>query len=208
MCFSQLHQSIKHALTAVNDPTSDPDDDTSQMSEDMSVDLSATVCQPFTLETDNELSCPTPPNLTQKRKKSQSADSIELEKLKVLQEMSNAFQMGRSRPAADSDSTFGAQVTEELRLIKNTLIKSRVKRKIMNALYEAQECDHSDLLPSTQYQMPLVCPPPPTVQIAPSQPSPLLAYTPTQAHHQMSPPCQTYTCFSISNQPPQHNDQE
>ncbi|CAM4720421.1 unnamed protein product [Leuciscus chuanchicus] len=114
MHFLQLHQSIKDALAAVNDPTSDPDDDTSQMSEDMTEELSATVCQPSTLETDNELSSPTPPNLTQKRKKSQSTDSIELEKLKVLQEMSNAFQTGRSRPAADSDSTFGAQVTEEL----------------------------------------------------------------------------------------------
>lgn len=191
--FLQLHQSIKGALAAVNDPTSDPDDDTSQMSEDMTVELSATVCQPSTLETDNELSSPTPPNITQKRKKSQSTDSIDLEKLKVLQEMSNAFQMGRSRPAADSDSTFGAQVTEELRLIKNTLIKTRVKRKIMNALYEAQECDPPDVLPSTQYQMPLVYLPPPTVQMPPSQPSPLLAYTPRQAHHHMSPPSHTYT---------------
>lgn len=90
MCFSQLHQSIKDALAAVNDPTSDPDDDASQMSEDMNAELSATVCQPSTLQTDNELSSPTPPNLTQKRKKSQSTDSIELEKLKVLQVMSTA----------------------------------------------------------------------------------------------------------------------
>jgi len=65
MHFSQLHQSIKDALAALNDPTSDPDDDVSQMSEDMTVEHSATVSQPSTLQSGNELSSPTPPNLTQ-----------------------------------------------------------------------------------------------------------------------------------------------
>jgi len=64
-----------------------------------------------------------------------------MEKLKILQQMSTAFNAGRSKPVADSDSNFGAQVAEELRSIKNTVVKTRLKRKIINDLYEAQEND-------------------------------------------------------------------
>lgn len=74
-----------------------------------------------------------------------------MEKLKILKQMSTAFQ-AKTTPIPDSDSNFGAQVAEELRSIKNTVIKTRVKRKIMNDLYEALENDEAQT--STSYQHP------------------------------------------------------
>ncbi|XP_041850012.1 olfactory marker protein a isoform X1 [Melanotaenia boesemani] len=75
---------------------------------------------------------------SKKRKKIQSTDAIELEKIKILQQMSRTLK-NRSRPAADADTTFGVQVTSELKLITDPVVKTRVKRRIMTALYEAQE---------------------------------------------------------------------
>lgn len=130
---------MKEALAA-EDPTSDLDDE-SATSEDFTLEVSGSASQPnISLydEDDDDEESVTPPTHTKKRKKSQSADSTEYQKVKILQQMSNAFLAGRSRPVSDSDATFGAQIAEELRSIKNPALKTRVKRKIMNDLYEAQ----------------------------------------------------------------------
>lgn len=85
---------------------------------------------------------PEPPNTSKKQKKIHSTDAIELEKFKILQQMSTTFQ-NRSRPAAaaDGDTTFGVQGTTELKLITDKVRETRVKRQIMTNLgiYEAQE---------------------------------------------------------------------
>lgn len=94
---------------------------------------------------------PKPPNTSTKQKKIHSTDATELEKIKILQQMSTTFQ-NRSRPAAaaDGDTTFGVQVPAELKLITDPVLKTRVKRQIMTALYEAQESTyhpHTQALP-------------------------------------------------------------
>lgn len=53
-------------------------------------------------------------------------------KMKILQQLSSAFQDDRGRHTAYTDSRFGAQVAEEFRLIKNSILKTTVKRRIMN----------------------------------------------------------------------------
>uniref|UniRef100_A0A1A8JEE4 MADF domain-containing protein n=3 Tax=Nothobranchius TaxID=28779 RepID=A0A1A8JEE4_NOTKU len=173
---STLPQSAKDALAAERDPIGDPDDDVSQMSEETSVE------EQSSLHNDDDFSPPVSPSRPAKRqKKSQSADDIEMEKLKILQQMAAAFGAGKSRSGAFSDSNFGAQVAEELRLIKNHLIKTRVKRKIMNDLYEAQEKDAMDAQPSTSYQPPPTYPVPPSVHMPKTHPPPLHTYTIPQA---------------------------
>lgn len=110
-----LTASVKEALAA-EDPTSDLNDE-SAMTEDITVKVSGSASQPNTSlnDDDDDEESVTPPTHTRKRKKSQSADSIEYQKVKILQQMSNAFLAGRSRPVSDSDATFGAQIAEELR---------------------------------------------------------------------------------------------
>uniref|UniRef100_A0A1A8H8R2 MADF domain-containing protein n=1 Tax=Nothobranchius korthausae TaxID=1143690 RepID=A0A1A8H8R2_9TELE len=174
---STLYQSTKDAMAAEREPLSDPDDDVSQMSEETSVE------EQSSLHNDDDFSPPVSPSRPAKRqKKSQSADDIEMEKLKILQQMAAAFGAGKSRSGAFSDSNFGAQVAEELRLIKNHLIKTRVKRKIMNDLYEAQEKDAMDAQPSTSYQQPPpTYPVPPSVHMPKTHPPPLHTHTIPQA---------------------------
>lgn len=181
---------MKEALAA-EDPTSDLDDE-SATSEDFTVEVSGSASQPnISLydEDDDDEESVTPPTHTKKRKKSQSADSTEYQKVKILQQMSNAFLAGRSRPVSDSDATFVAQIAEELRSIKSPAIKTTVKRKIMNDLYEAQECDQPSMLPPMFYppsvQMPHTQPSPPTYpQPLPHHPPP----PPALPHHQYQPP--------------------
>ena len=113
-----------------------------------------------------------------------------MEKLKILQQMSTAFTAGRSKPIADSDSNFGAQVAEELRSIKNTVVKTRLKRKIMNDVYEAQE---NDAQASNSYQLPpSIYPVPSSVHMPNTQPTPLHTYTtPQEPPHHMPLPIGT-----------------
>lgn len=68
------------------DPTSDLDDE-STMSEDLIVEVSASASQSNTpLNNDDEENL-TPPTHTKKQKKSQSAHSIEYQKVQILQQM-------------------------------------------------------------------------------------------------------------------------
>ena len=121
---------------------------------------------------------PEPPNLAKKRKKVQSPDEIEIQKVNILQQMSKVIAENRNRPVqTDSDTTFGVQVAAELRSINNPILKTRVKRQIMAALYEAQESELS--MSSPTYRRPHPYHPPSTGQIPPPQlPSPL-TYTDT-----------------------------
>jgi hypothetical protein len=99
-------------------------------------------------------------------------------KVTILQQMSKVIAENRNRPVqTDSDTTFGVQVAAELRSINNPILKTRVKRQIMAALYEAQESELS--MSSPTYTRPHPYHPPSTGQIPPPQlPSPL-TYTDT-----------------------------
>nr|XP_055049237.1 uncharacterized protein LOC129434331 [Misgurnus anguillicaudatus] len=181
---SSLPQSIKDGLSAERDPLSDPDDDVSLMSDETSA-----AEEPSIIQNDDDLSPPVPPIPTAKRlKKSQSAEAIKIEKFKILQQMSTAFKAGKSKPIADSDSNFGAQVAEELRSIKNPVVKTRLKRKIMNDLYEAQENEVQ-----ASYQLPpSIYPVPSSVHIPNTHPTPLHTYTtPQEPPHHMPLPIGT-----------------
>ncbi|CAM4724966.1 unnamed protein product [Leuciscus chuanchicus] len=121
------------------------------------------------------------------------SDETSAEEPSILQnddDLSPPVPSGRSKPTADSDSNFGAQVAEELRSIKNTVVKTRLKRKIMNDLYEAQE---NDAQASNSYQLPpSIYPVPPSVHMPNTQPTFLHTYTtPQEPPHHMPLPIGT-----------------
>ena len=127
---------------------------------------------------------PKPSQNQPKKNKVATIDPIEHEKLEILKQITTAIQ----RPA-DSEDTFGKQVAEEIRLIQNPLIKTRLKRKLMNDIYEAQECDQA--LPSSSLP-PLMYPPTPNTpheqqpmpQTSPYLPQP--PYSTTSMYHSQS----------------------
>lgn len=112
----------------------------------------------------------------QKKKRKSDIDTFEQQKLDLLQQMSASV-----LAPPDEYHSFGSQVAVELRLIKNTSIQTKVKRQIMNALYDAQEADQCSSL-----HMPAATYPPLTpAQMASSTP----VYTQIPQHyHQHKPP--------------------
>ncbi|XP_016355152.1 uncharacterized protein LOC107698613 isoform X2 [Sinocyclocheilus anshuiensis] len=120
---------------------------------------------------------PTPRPALKRRKA--DTDTVEQRKLKLLQQMSASV-----LASPDACSSFGNQVAVELRLIKNTSLQTRVKRKIMNALFEAQEADQSSSSSSSHMPPPIYSP------LTPTQMSTSTAlYTQTPQHyHQHMPP--------------------
>ncbi|XP_029969510.1 WW domain-binding protein 11-like isoform X4 [Salarias fasciatus] len=193
---SSLPQSVKEAL-ATEEHTSGPDDEAG-LSGDVTAEVPASGCQTHCPQNDgdddnedDDSSTVTPSTQCKRRKKSQSGDAIEQQKVKLLQQMCDAVDASRSKPA-DADTTFGAQVTQELKAITNAPIKTRVKRQIMNALYEAQELDQSSTLPplfpppsvSHRQPAPPYTQPPPHVTAAhPYHPVAQPHHPPLQSHH-------------------------
>lgn len=90
---------------------------------------------------------------------SKSAEhNTEMAKLSLLQKT-------LSGSDADSEERFGQQVASELRNINNPALQLRVKRKIMNVIYDAQETALSEQgsqcqFPGTQVRPPLYPIPP------------------------------------------------
>lgn len=70
-------------------------------------------------------------------KRKASEGNVEFQKLAILKQISGAF-----KPPDDED-TFAKQVASELRQVKDPAIKVRVKRNIMELLYDAQESEHA-----------------------------------------------------------------
>lgn len=120
------------------------------------------------------------------KQKNLSADAIEMEKLKLLQQMSTAFLAGRS--SVDCDSNLGAKVSKELKLIKNSVIKTRVKRKIMKDLYEPQENDSLNAETCASYQILPTHPLSSSLYMHNIQPSPHTFITPQAPPQHMPPP--------------------
>ncbi|XP_016373045.1 uncharacterized protein LOC107712335 [Sinocyclocheilus rhinocerous] len=170
---TSLDQSVKDLLSEgqdIDDPTSDEDiTDTSE------------ALGPHTSTQqegqDHSSLFPTPRPALKRRKA--DTDTVEQQKLKLLQQMSASV-----LASPDACSSFGNQVAVELRLIKNTSLQTRVKRKIMNALFEAQEADQSSSSSSSHMPPPIYSPLTPT-QMPTS--TPLYTQTP-QHYHQHMPP--------------------
>ena len=126
------------------------------------------------MDEDRPSPSPTPRPGPKKRRKGDT-ESIEEEKLKLLQQMSAAVR-------TDAHSSFGTMVAAELRAMKDAGIQGKVKQKIRIALFEAQEADQlSAPVPSTSatYQ-----------PLTPAQmPPPQSPYTQSQPHrHEHLPP--------------------
>lgn len=163
---------MKGILAAEELPSDKDEDEVPGQSEDLDQSANASQSWPSTPLPSHSLELPTSKtsqHTSKKQNKIHSTDEIELEKIKFLQQMSTTFQNRRSQ-AADADTTFGVQVTSELKVITDPVLKNRVKRQIMTALYEAQE--------STYHP----------------QPSSLNTYSYPQVQpHHVPPPSQTYT---------------
>lgn len=76
----------------------------------------------------------------QVKRKRRSENDIELQKLVVLKQMASKVEAD-STP--DVFTTFGNQVASELRLIQEPEILTRLKRNIMNMIYDAQDNERS-----------------------------------------------------------------
>lgn len=99
------------------------------------------------------------------KRKARSVSDVELQKLAVLKEMAAKIEVD---PTPDAFTTFGNQVAAELRLLQDTAIVTRLKRNIMNMIYDAQDSErnrssssHSQLAP---YTFQPIVPPLPPVQ--------------------------------------------
>lgn len=111
--------------------------------------------------------------------------NIEMVKLSLLQQVQKTL----SASDADSEERFGQQVASELRNIKNPALQLRLRRNIMNLIYDVQETafseqgslpenlhDSQSQFPGTQVRLPLYPMRPYQVQPAP------------QSHHATTQP--------------------
>lgn len=79
-----------------------------------------------------------------KKARHPSDSEIELEKLEVLKEMSNTVKFclnPENQDRIEDESGFGRQVAVEVSHIKDPILKTRAKKRIMTILYEFQEAD-------------------------------------------------------------------
>ena len=134
-CLFQLDQSIKDLIYEdhdMNDPISDENDTSAAEGPQPSIQ--------------QEEDGPSPSTSRAGPSRRRGEELIEHQKLMLLQQMSASV---LSKPAPDAHTSFGNLVAVELRLIKNVAIQTNVKRKIMNALFEAQEADQCNHQPPT-----------------------------------------------------------
>lgn len=78
------------------------------------------------------------PRLTKHTPKS-AEHSIEMAKLALLQQVQQTL----AGSNADSEQLFGQQVASELRNIKGRALQLRLRRNIMNIIYDTQEVEHA-----------------------------------------------------------------
>jgi len=97
------------------------------------------------------------------KRKARAVSDVELQKLALLKEMVAKVEVA---PTPDAFTTFGNQVVAELRLLQDTAIVTRLKKNIMNMIYDAQygeinrsSSSHSQSAPYTFH--PIVTPLPP-----------------------------------------------
>lgn len=74
------------------------------------------------------------------KRKSRSVPDVELQKLAVLKQMAAKVE---ADPTPDAFTTFGNQVASELRLLQDAANVTRLKRNIMNMIYDAQDAERN-----------------------------------------------------------------
>ncbi|XP_055020895.1 uncharacterized protein LOC129412059 [Boleophthalmus pectinirostris] len=114
----------------------------------------------------------------QKVKPKSTEHSIEMAKLSLLQQVQNTL----SGSNADSEEVFGQQVASELRNIKDRALQLRLRRNIMNIIYDTQEAEQAG---HSQFAGPHPTPGP---QPRPYTTTPMYPMHPYQAQ----PPSQDY----------------
>lgn len=82
---------------------------------------------------------PKRPRISKPKAKSSDATNIKLAELSLLKQVHSML----SSTANDSEEVFGQQVANELRNIKDQVDQHRVKRNIMNLLYDAPEAEQA-----------------------------------------------------------------
>lgn len=99
------------------------------------------------------------------KRKSRSVPDVELQKLAVLKQMAAKVE---ADPTPDAFTTFGNQVASELRLLQDAANVTRLKRNIMNMIYDAQDSERnissSSHSPSAPYTFQPIHTPLPPVQ--------------------------------------------
>lgn len=92
---------------------------------------------------------PKRPRFSKAKGKSSDANNVELAKLTLLKQVHNTL----SSTTNDSEEVFGQQVANELRSIKDRVLQLRVRRNIMNILYDALEAEQArEHVTLSQYQ--------------------------------------------------------
>ncbi|XP_063048451.1 uncharacterized protein LOC134442034 [Engraulis encrasicolus] len=122
--------------------------------EDSIVSMSNTP-SPVTVTPDEETTPPTEstgqavkrPRAT---KPTMKAADMEMVKLSLLQRVQNTLES----PPADAEEVFGQQVASEVRSIKDRVLQLRLKRDIMNLIYDAQEAEMAFQMPNTNTSHP------------------------------------------------------
>ncbi|KAK7918607.1 hypothetical protein WMY93_009891 [Mugilogobius chulae] len=145
--FLKTHVTHRSPQTTLRTDTVPDEDTTDSLEEDQMGELStidqeqlADICptsSPDTVETGSSIR----PNV-KKSKKTTPEENIETAKLELLKQVQSTLSASAN---ADSDDIFGQQVAVELRNIKDKTLKLRVKRKIMNMLYDMQEEEQGSL---------------------------------------------------------------
>lgn len=111
----------------------------------------------------------------QKHAPKSTEHSIEMTKLSLLQQVQQTL----SASNADSEELFGQQVASELRNIKDRALQLRLKRNIMNMIYDTQEAEQgghhsqfagSQVRPPWYPTQPHQVQPPPDCQAPSTQP--------------------------------------
>lgn len=97
-----------------------------------------------------------PPAAKKVKHKKRPDDDVELQKLMFLKQM--AAKVDSDPP--DAYTTFGNQVASELRLIKDQANLTRLKRNIINMIYDTQDSERNTSSSSSQVPSTLPSPPP------------------------------------------------
>ncbi|CAI5661128.1 uncharacterized protein LOC112842915 [Oreochromis niloticus] len=165
--------------------TEEGDEDQSTMGIEADVFMSSNTTSPVSVSQEEENTSNSPPiseskgrlkrHRVQKYAPKSAEHSIEMTKLSLLQQVQQTL----SASNADSEELFGQQVASELRNIKDRALQLRLKRNIMNMIYDTQEAEQgghhsqfagSQVRPPCYPTQPHQVQPPPECQAPSTQP--------------------------------------
>ncbi|KAL3992616.1 interferon gamma receptor 1 [Sarotherodon galilaeus] len=179
-----VHRQTESTLRVIRGATEEGDEDQSTMGIEADVLMSSNTTSPVSVSQEEENTSNSPPisestgrlvkrPRVQKHAPKSAEHSIEMTKLSLLQQVQQTL----SASNADSEELFGQQVASELRNIKDRALQLRLKRNIMNMIYDTQEAEqgghHSQFVTASHLGIPpnlIRSSPPPDCQAPPTQP--------------------------------------